>query len=52
MKAIGIGIDVAGKNYGSVHGLYANVNGNITDVSYQNVRVYVRSRPVPSEPVP
>ena len=49
---MGIGIDVAGKNYGNVHGLYANVNGNITDVSYQYVSVHVRSRRVPSEPMP
>ena len=48
MKAIGVGIKVAGKDYGSVHGLYANTNNDITDVSYQDVTVYVRSRPDPS----
>ena len=48
---MGIGIDVAGKNYGNVHGLYANVNGDSSDVSYQYVEVYVRSRRVPSGPM-
>ena len=49
---MGIGIDVAGKNYGNVHGLYANVNGNMTDVSYvEDVEIHVRSRRVPSEPM-
>ncbi|CAB4034547.1 Hypothetical predicted protein [Paramuricea clavata] len=52
VKAIGVGIKVAGKDYGSVHGLYANTNNHISDVSYQDVTVYVRSRPDPSETVP
>ena len=52
MKAIGVGIKVAGKDYGSVHGLYANTNNDISDVSYHTVDVYVRSRPDPSETAP
>ena len=52
MKAIGVGIKVAGKDYGSVHGLYANTNNDISDVSYHTVHVFVRSRPDPSETVP
>ena len=52
MKAIGVGIKVAGKDYGSVHGLYVNTNNAISDVSYHTVDVYVRSRPDPSETAP
>ena len=46
LKAIGLGINVPGKSYGSVHGLWANTNDDIGDVSYHEVNVYVRSRPV------
>ena len=52
LKAVGIGLKVAGKDYGSVHGLWANLTNTINDVSNHQVYVYVRSRLDPTVPKP